>query len=186
MGTKRSNSCNEQKKNQKKLHQTTLVFKSDNYFVWCLVSLMGRDWCIFQISSCYEYPYGVLTLSEIECQCYIYILIARLLTRDPSCHDIGAQKSKRTHGPMSTCPPPVPHHPPPPLTILSCLSAYQDPGRHCDRRNQALPCMFVCFLSHLVAWHAAHSASSPLAYPAWTVEIKQTKKKKKKKKMSRQ
>lgn len=31
--------------------------------------------------------------------------------------------------------------------------------------------VFVCSLSHLVAWHAAQCASSP--YPAWRSEIKQ-------------
>lgn len=33
--------------------------------------------------------------------------------------------------------------------------------------------MFVCSLSHLVAWHAAQCASSPSVYPAWRIEIKQ-------------
>lgn len=35
--------------------------------------------------------------------------------------------------------------------------------------------MFVCSLSHLVAWHAAQCASSPSVYPAWRREIKQKK-----------
>ena len=33
--------------------------------------------------------------------------------------------------------------------------------------------MFVCSLSHLVAWHAAQCAPSPSVYPAWRREIKQ-------------
>ncbi len=38
--------------------------------------------------------------------------------------------------------------------------------------------MFVCSLSHLVAWHVAQRASSPLVHPAWRREIKQNKTKK--------
>jgi len=63
----------------------------------------------------------------------------------------------------------------PPLTVLSCLSAYQDPGRHSDQGCLALP---VClFAPYPTLWHGMRHIAprAPSAYPAWRREIKQTK-----------
>ncbi len=53
----------------------------------------------------------------------------------------------------------------PPLAVLSCLSAYQDPGRHSDQGCLALP---VClFAPYPTSWHGMRQ--SPPQAPECTL-----------------